>query len=63
MNTQPLILHSREQAVLIAALRRYEANEVMSGDVDRARIAERLIQTIREGEAIQPIAEIPMVSQ
>lgn len=57
----PLILRPDEQAVLTEALRRFEQAEVISetGDLDAARIADRLRQTILEGETIQAIAEVP----
>lgn len=55
----PLILRSDEQAVLTEALRRFEEAEVRDGDIDAARIADRLRTMIREGGSLTGIQEIP----
>lgn len=54
-----LNLRPHEQAVITDALRRYEEAEVRDGDLDKARIADRLRTMLRQGEAIKGIAEIP----
>lgn len=54
-----LQLRAHEQKVILDALREYEEREVREGDVNFARIADRLREDIRKGRALRGIAEIP----
>lgn len=54
-----LNLRPHEQAVLLDALRRYEEAEVRTGDLDDARIADRLRDHFRRGGSVRAIPEVP----
>lgn len=59
VTSSALLLRADEQEVILDALLRYVEAEAIDGDLDRARIADRLRVDIRKGGAIRGIREIP----